>query len=149
MNCHKTQQLFDDRLDQRLDAAAQAEFDAHVADCRVCHEQWQAYADTWQLLGQYPSIQPSFGFVERALRRLDETRVRQDHPAWLPVFRWLAFGLTVVAVGMASWLGWQQWSQKEPSHTVAQTVEEPMFAQINHGSLFEDLEVIVYLNELP
>jgi len=53
----------------------------------------------WELIGRHESIEPSFGFAQRTLRRLDEIPARR---IWwqLPVVRWAAsLGLAgVVAV---------------------------------------------------
>jgi len=149
MNCRKVHNLLDDRLDERLDPSSRSAFDAHLADCPECREQWEAYSGAWQILGQHQSIEPSFGFVERTMRRLDEMPASHGHE-WLPVFRWAALGLTVVALGLGGIMGWQRWetdqdvAQQEP----AAVTEIESFAQINHGSFFEDLEVIASLGEL-
>jgi anti-sigma factor RsiW len=81
MICSKTQISFDERLDGRLDAVRQQEFDAHIAACGECRCEWQAYVAAWQTLARHEAIEPSFGFVERTLRRLDEPETVVA-PAW-------------------------------------------------------------------
>jgi hypothetical protein len=54
----------------------------------------------WDLLGQHRGIEPSFGFVERTLRRLD---TMPTHPVWrrVPVLRWASGACLacIVAIG--------------------------------------------------
>jgi hypothetical protein len=56
----------------------------------------------WELIGRHESIEPSFGFAQRTLRRLDEMPARRTW--WqLPLVRWASsLGLAgVVAVAGA------------------------------------------------
>ena len=57
----------------------------------------------WELIGRHESIEPSFGFAQRTLRRLDEEPVRQLLWWQLPVVRWAtSLGLAgIVAVAGA------------------------------------------------
>jgi predicted anti-sigma-YlaC factor YlaD len=148
MNCSTVQNLFDDRLDSRLDASTKGAMDAHLAACQNCHDEWQAYSATWQLLGETKTIEPSFGFVERTMRRLDEQAVSRGHE-WLPIFRWAALGLTVLALSLGGWLGWQRWKTVQTAGTEITNGEPELFVQVNYGGFFDDLEVIASLNELP
>jgi predicted anti-sigma-YlaC factor YlaD len=148
MNCRKAQKLFDDRLDGRLDTASGGALDAHLASCPTCHDEWQTYSATWQLLSETKSIEPSFGFVERTMRRLDERAVTHGHE-WLPVFRWVALGLTVIALSLGGWLGWQRWNVARTADSNSSGENQELFVQVNYGSFFEDLEVIASLKELP
>jgi hypothetical protein len=52
----------------------------------------------WELLGQAPDIQPSFGFVERTLRRWHAEPAR---PVCWPVWRWAAALGLVTVLGVA------------------------------------------------
>jgi anti-sigma factor RsiW len=139
MNCRTTRKQFDERLDDRLTPAARARFDAHLRDCADCCREWEGYAAAWRLLAQHAEIEPSFGFVERTMRRLDA----EPEPArvgwrW-PLLRWAAIGCAVVAVGLAGWIGLQR---------LHQPAQPEVFAQIHHGDFFEDLEVIASLGML-
>lgn len=148
MNCRKAQKLFDDRLDNQLDAPTQAAFDAHIAGCPACHSEWHAYSSAWQLLGHHQPIEPSFGFVERTMRRLDEQPAPSHGLEWLPIFRWAALGLTVLALSLGGWLGWQRWTNLQTAKNTGTTDESAPYLQVSHGSFFEDMDVIASLDEL-
>ena len=111
MNCKEIQGNFDERLDNRLDAAHTAAFEAHVAACPACAAEWRAYAGAWATVGQHAATEPSVGFAERTLRRLDE-RLTERPSVWLaPLWRWaLAAGL-VVTLSAGGWFGWRQTHQ--------------------------------------
>jgi hypothetical protein len=91
----------------------------------------------WELLGRHESIEPSFGFVERTLRRLDEEPVR--HLFWwqLPVFRW-ASSLALVAILAGGTFYWQH---------ARETRRVEVYAAAHQDSL-EDYDVIASLDQL-
>ena len=91
----------------------------------------------WELLGRHESIEPSFGFVERTLRRLDEEPVRQSFWWQLPVFRWASsIALAVVVAGGA--FAW---------HHVRETRNVEVYAAAHQDSL-DDYDVIANLDQL-
>lgn len=139
MNCKETQANFDERLDGCLDAACRAAFDTHVAGCPVCAAQWRAYAGAWAVVAQHVAPEPSIGFTERTLRRLDEKQA--DHPSvWLaPLWRWALAGSLVVALSGAGWLGWQR------THRTNTQVEVYMTATQDR---LEDFDVVASLHLL-
>jgi len=89
----------------------------------------------WELIGRHKPIEPSFGFAERVLRRLEEQPARA---LWqLPAFRW-AMGLSfamVVAVGALQWRQAREGRRAE------------MYATAQSDSL-EDYDVIAALDQL-
>ena len=90
----------------------------------------------WELIGRHQSIEPSFGFVERTLRRLDEAPSR---PVWwqLPALRW-AVGLSAMMVVAVSALHVQQ---------VRQAKHAEVYAAVTQDSL-DDFDVIASLDQL-
>jgi len=107
VNCRDTQQQFGDRLDGRLPAAQESLWETHVAGCAACRQEWAEYRAAWEALGQVPAIEPSVGFVERTLRRL-EAAPASAPPRWAVVLRWAAVASMVVLTGWTSWLGYQR-----------------------------------------
>lgn len=143
MNCRSIQASFDERLDGRLDAGRQQEFDAHIADCAECRREWQAYAAAWQTLLRHGAIEPSFGFVERTLRRLDEPETVVAPARWrLPrkLSGWAMLATVVIAIGLAGRAGWQHYRGNKQAQIYA-SVHEVDF-------LGEDFEVIASLDQL-
>ena len=92
--------------------------------------------DEWELIGRHKSVQPSFGFAERTLRRLDEEPVRL---LWwrLPMTRWAA-GLSFVFVLAIGLIHWQHTREAQRANVYA-------FAQ---QDALEDFDVIDHLDEL-
>ena len=62
----------------------------------------------WELLGRHKGIEPSFGFVERTLRRLDEPAPVARPVFWQPVLHWALAAAVVVVLGVGGWTGWQR-----------------------------------------
>jgi hypothetical protein len=91
----------------------------------------------WELLGRHESIEPSFGFVERTLRRLDEETVRQLFWWQLPVLRW-ASSLALVAIMAGGAFYWQRTRE-------IRRVE--VYAAVHQDSL-DDYDVIANLDQL-
>ncbi len=141
VNCRTIHSNFDDRLDGRLAAADQQAFEAHLAQCPACRAQWQAYAAAWQTLSQHRAPEPSFGFVERTLRRLEEPEERLASAWWRPlVSRWATVASLVLVLGIGSWIGWRRYENNKQAQIYA-TVQETNF-------LGEDFDVIVSLDQL-
>jgi anti-sigma factor RsiW len=141
MNCKSIQAGFDERLDGRLDAARQQEFDAHIAECAECRREWQAYGAAWQTLLRHGAIEPSLGFVERTLRRLDEPETVAAPALWRPtVFRWVTLTAVAIAIGLGGRAGWQHYQRAKQAQIYA-SVREVDF-------LGEDFEVIASLDQL-
>jgi len=90
----------------------------------------------WELLGRHQSIEPSFGFAERTLRRLHE----QVKPVFwkLPVFRWASAASLCAILAAAGWVRWEQARQ-------AQNVLVYVSAQEDR---LEDFDVVASLHEL-
>ena len=126
-------------MDGRLDLAKRSELDAHIASCPTCGREWNAYAAMWQTLARHQGVEPSFGFVERTLRRLDEPLPTARTMLWrLALPRWVAAaGLTVVLC-VSGWLAWQH--QSEVRHA-------RIYAAAQQDSL-EDFDVIASLDQL-
>jgi hypothetical protein len=91
----------------------------------------------WELIGRHESIEPSFGFAQRTLRRLEERPARQSW--WhLPVVRWASsLGLAGI-VAVAGAIRWQQARE-------AQRID--VYATAHQDSL-DDYDVIAALDQL-
>jgi hypothetical protein len=91
----------------------------------------------WELLRRHESIEPSFGFAERTLRRLDEEPVRQLFWWQLPVFRWASsFALLAIVAGSAFY-----WQHARETRRVEAYVAA-------HQDSLEDYDVIASLDQL-
>ena len=145
--CHQIRRQFDDRLDGRLSAGQTGEFDAHLAGCEPCRQSWQAYAASWQTLGMLPSVEPSRGFVERTLRRLDEPAEAVGHVTWIPVWRWswAAAAGVIVALGLGAWAGWYHLEVRQRARVEAAA---DLYAQVHETDFLEDFDVIASLDQL-
>lgn len=141
-NCEAIQALFDERLDGRLVETKQREFDAHVTSCATCGRQWREYAGLWQALEQPPAVEPSFGFVERTMRRLaDEGATKQSVWSWLPApARWAAGAAVVALLAAGGWFVQQR---------IESAQRAKLYSEIRQADYLEDYDVIECLDELP
>ena len=143
MRCRKIQASFDERLDGRLDLVRQQEFDAHIAGCAACRCAWQAYAAAWQTLARHEAIEPSFGFVERTLRRLDEPEAVTAPTRWrLPrkLSEWAMLTTVVIAIGLGGRVGWRHYQGVKQAQ---------IYVSVQDADLLgEDFDVIASLDQL-
>lgn len=138
MNCQNVQASFDERLDDRLDAAQQAQVGAHLASCADCRRQWQAYAAVWQTLERLEPVEPSFGFAQRTLRRLEEPATETRPVFWrLPVFRLATLACLVAVISLGGWLRWKDVQDARRAEVFALTQDR-----------LEDFDVIVALDQI-
>ncbi len=139
MSCQTFKEQFDERLDGRLSGSQQAAFDQHVAACADCRREWQAYAGAWGVLERHTGLEPSFGFVERTLRRLDEPPIVVRPWFWQPALRWAALAVTVAALGAGAWVGHERLVEQR-------RVE--LYTRVQQGDYLEDFDVIASLDQL-
>ena len=139
MTCQEAQQSFDERLDKRLSESDKAIFDQHLAACVDCSREWQAYASAWEVLEHDKGIEPSFGFVERALRRLNESPQTVRAWFWQPVARWATLVVAVAALGAGVWVGHER---------LAAQRRLEIYASVRQAESLEDLDVIASLEQV-
>jgi hypothetical protein len=141
MNCQQTKANFDERLDNQLDAAHRTAFDTHVNGCPSCASEWRAYAGAWTVIAQQTVPEPSVGFAERTLRRLDENL--KEHPRfWLaPLWRWALAGAFVVTLSAGGWFGWRT------QHVRKAEAQAEVYAMAQQDQL-EDFDVVASLHLL-
>lgn len=137
-NCNQWRAQFDERLDERLVAVACAEFDRHVAVCPECGREWRLYAASWQALNRTEAIEPSVGFVEHTLRRLDETPSRAPVWGWHIAWHWAVAGAVALVLAGSGWIVWQR-AQNARLAVVYSQIQQPA----------DDYEVISGLDYLP
>ena len=139
MSCRAVIDQFGERLDGRLDEPRQTAFDAHLAGCAACRREWAAYAGAWRALGRDEGIEPSFGFAERTLRRLNEPQVAVRWWVWRPSLRWAAVAATVVVLGVGGWVGHERMTGRRSAET---------YVRIQQADYLEDFDVIANLDQL-
>ena len=139
MNCQSIREQFDERLDGRLAQSQQAAFDAHVAACADCRSEWRAYAGAWEVIERQPGIEPSFGFVERTLWRLDERPAVGRSWFWQPTVRWATLAAAVVTLSVGGWV--ERERRQERRHA-------EVYAQVQQADYLEDFDVIANLDQI-
>lgn len=139
MSCKAIREHFNERLDGCLAGSQHAAFDAHIAACADCRHQWQAYAGAWEVLERQPGIEPSFGFVERTLRRLEERPAVGRAWFWQPSARWAALAATVVALSVGGWVKRGRMQERKRAE---------VYARVQQADYLEDFDVIANLDQI-
>jgi hypothetical protein len=98
----------------------------------------------WELLGRHKGIEPSFGFVERTLRRLDQPEV-VTRPAFSQlVLRWAVAAVALIWVGVGAWFDHPRFAVS--NHSSEQIVTT--YVETQQADYLEDFDVIASLDEL-
>jgi predicted anti-sigma-YlaC factor YlaD len=139
MNCQSFKEQFDERLDGCLSEPQQAAFDAHVATCAGCRSEWRAYAGAWEAIQRHPGIEPSFGFAERTLRRLNEEPAPVRPWFWKPTVRWVTLGTALVALGVGGWMEHERALDRKRAE---------VYAHVQQADYLEDFDVIANLDQI-
>ncbi len=98
MKCRECQQQFEAALSRSADAPERAAVESHVRECPQCALAFAQARQVWELLGQTRTCQPSHGFADRVLRRLDAAPEARE-PWWMrwsPSVRWAAVAAALV-----------------------------------------------------
>jgi anti-sigma factor RsiW len=139
MKCPELNDQFDERLDGRLDEMRAREFDAHVADCAPCRRDWQEYQAMWGLVAKHRTVEPSFGFAQRTLRRLQDAPANARVWFWqLPVFRWATAASLLLIISIGSFVTWQNIQSRRAAEIYAAA----------HQDRIDDIDVISSLDKL-
>lgn len=139
MSCQSIREQFDERLDGRLPASQQVAFDAHVAACANCRSEWRAYAGAWEVIERQPGIEPSFGFVERTLRRLDERPAVGRSWFWQPTIRRVTLAAAVIALSVGGWVERERTQERRRAE---------LYAHVQQADYLEDFDVIANLDQI-
>ncbi|HET7712475.1 MAG TPA: HEAT repeat domain-containing protein [Thermoanaerobaculia bacterium] len=92
-------------LTESLDPAERERTHRHIEACAVCREEWDAFRNTWTLLGEVPEVPVPARVRAKFLSAIDpqavEPRVLPFHRR--PATRWLAQAAAVVVVAGGSY----------------------------------------------
>lgn len=75
VNCKHARQLLSEHVDGRLAGPLRRDLENHLTACVSCREEEQSLRVTWELLGNYPTIEPSPNFFMKL-------RAKLRRPAW-------------------------------------------------------------------
>jgi predicted anti-sigma-YlaC factor YlaD len=115
MKCEEIRDLLPDVLDGEITAADRGLFEAHIAVCPACAEEFRRLNETWTRLGLLAAERPSPALSERFYASLEAEKKKRTRPsltgAWAalrlrPAFRFGA-ALLLVAAGLSGgiWIG--------------------------------------------
>ncbi len=110
-----------------------------MTTCADCGREWRTYAGAWEALERQPGIEPSFGFVERTLRRLEDKPVAVRSWFWQPSVRWAALAAAVVALGVGAWVERSRMQERNRAE---------LYARVQQADYLEDFDVIANLDQI-
>lgn len=139
MSCQTVREQFADRLDGRLSGPEEGALETHLAGCPDCRREWEADASAWQALTRDKGIEPTFGFAERTLRRLNEPRFGVPPWWWRPSIRWATLATAVAALVITVWIGRERRLERKDAE---------IYARVQAGDYLEDYDVIANLDRL-
>lgn len=70
MDCSKARSLLSEWTDGRLKGPVGQTLEAHFRECAACRKEEQAFRVSWELLGNYPPIEPSPGLAAGVMKRV-------------------------------------------------------------------------------
>ncbi|MBI2901042.1 MAG: zf-HC2 domain-containing protein [Planctomycetes bacterium] len=70
MECRHARQLLSEWTDGRVAGALRLGVEEHLKECGSCRREEQELRRTWELLDNYPAIEPSPGFAARIMARV-------------------------------------------------------------------------------
>lgn len=108
VDCHAMRESMPLLLTEALDHSRRELTHQHIESCADCTAEWNAYRETWGLLGTLPEVDVPARVKERFLAQVNPPTVRQNLVAFQrrPVAKWLAQAAAVVVlVGGAYYAG--------------------------------------------
>lgn len=103
MRCCWVRKHLSSFLDGELDGRKRREVKAHLKGCSPCSRERELLRSTWEVLGEWKDIEPSFHFKTNFWRRVGEQESSQRRPSFYPRLspRWAA-ALVTAAILVAS-----------------------------------------------
>jgi anti-sigma factor RsiW len=131
-------------LDRRASSADRLEVEAHLAECRACHERAEGFRKLWGLLDEVPLVEPSLSFDARVHARVAE-EPRQRWFGWLVPQPRLAFAVALLLVLSV-------WTARLPREGNPASNEQQDFEAIQDLGVLENYDVLSKfdaLSEVP
>jgi anti-sigma factor RsiW len=131
-------------LDRRASSADRLEVEAHLAQCRACHERADGFRKLWGVLDEVPLVEPSLSFDARVRTRVAE-EPRQRWFGWLMPQPRLAFAMALL-------LALSVWTARLPREGSPVASEQQDFEAIQDLGVLENYDVLSKfdaLSEVP
>lgn len=147
MKCEEVSKGLIAYLDMRMDSAERHEVEEHLVNCAACRARAEEFRSVSSLLGEMPSIEPSFGFDARVRQRV-AAEPRRTWLSWFVPQPRLALA-AVLLIALTVWVA------KLPSSntgTTAPTTEtastEQDFNAIKDLGVLENYDVVTKMDAL-
>jgi anti-sigma factor RsiW len=132
MNCHEVKKKLPDFLDSQLSEEQSTQIHHHLESCMPCTQEVKRLQTTWEVLGQWPEVNPSPHFKQRFWEKISELEKQKAPKGWLSWgwrTAWIPLGSLAAALFLI--LLWVLW----PS---AQKDDDVQMATVNQqNSLLE------------
>jgi anti-sigma factor RsiW len=141
MKCEDVSKSLISYLDSRANPAERSAVEEHLAGCAACRTHAEEFRKLWNVLGEVPAIEPSFGFDARLRQRVAaEPRLRW-FDRFSPAPR-LAFA-AVLVIALTVWVAKVPSTSKPPvaTPTVVATQQED-FNAIKDLGVLENYDVL-------
>jgi anti-sigma factor RsiW len=112
MNCNRARQLFGACWDDELTQAERDVFEAHLASCGSCRQEYDGFSRALELAASLPRVEASPEFVDHVLARSRRAVPAPDvvaapAPRWVPALA-AAAGVVIVAAVLVMGYSLQQ-----------------------------------------
>ena len=77
MQCDEIKKLLPSFLDDELESEERTNIQVHLSSCVNCQNELKAYRRSWELLKQWPDVEPQLGYVSRFW-----TQLAHEHTPW-------------------------------------------------------------------
>ncbi len=128
MDCERTRSSLSEWVDGRVVGTTRTELKEHLRSCAACREEERILRGTWVLLGHYPSIEPSPGFLRKI-------RARLHRPLLWKIVAPLAAAAAALVISVVLFV-----SPSRPVHEPPATDEEREL--VENLDLLENYEVV-------
>jgi anti-sigma factor RsiW len=100
MKCRNVQKRLPVYQDGELSSVEQNRIKSHLTDCPECSKQYKELQRVWDLLSDFPDIQPMPGFHLRLRKKISGLREHQFIPRLRQVFQLLPSPLATVTLAL-------------------------------------------------
>lgn len=97
MDCKKVKNLVSEYLDERLSDKDKKAFEEHIAGCKSCEDEFNAFLDSWEIMADYDVPEVGSDFTKKVVHLIHTQQAQQKPLSIWEKFR-QAFSLQNVAV---------------------------------------------------
>lgn len=151
MNCERIKTLIPAYMDEELQPNEMNEVREHLSVCAACQKEFEAFQESWSILGELDEIQPEPGFIGRFWTKLSfeqswQEKVKGAMENMFSGRRLVPVLATLCVMIMAGSFAGRHYVQQQKTNQALADLNQNELTMIENIELAENLSLIAQLD---